>query len=146
MPKKTEKYLKWKHIDHRIIELVNELKSIRFDTILGLSRGGMIPATILSYKLKCPNLQQLGVRTRDVKNIQYYNTPLLTGNVLVVDDINDSGLTFNSVNEYIDYHFDHNEIKNITYCSLYQRYNTNFKKGITAHVIENDDWLVFPWD
>tara|TARA_A100001515_G_scaffold124672_1_gene109017 strand:+ start:3054 stop:3491 length:438 start_codon:yes stop_codon:yes gene_type:complete len=145
MPK-TKKYLKWKDIDYQILNIINGLESVRFDTVLGLARGGMVPATILSYRLNCPNLQQLGVRTRDVESIQYYNNPLLTGNVLVVDDINDSGLTFASVDNYIRYHFDHNEIKSVTYCSLYQRYDTNFKRGVTGDVIENDDWLVFPWD
>tara|TARA_A100000172_G_scaffold47064_5_gene29245 strand:+ start:318 stop:755 length:438 start_codon:yes stop_codon:yes gene_type:complete len=143
---KTKKYLKWQDIDNQINNIINSLTSVRFDTVLGLARGGMIPGTILSYKLKCPNLQQLGVRTRDVESIQYYNNPLLTGNVLIVDDINDSGLTFSSVDNYIRYHFDHNEIKSMTYCSLYQRYNTKFKRGVTGDVVENDDWLVFPWD
>jgi hypoxanthine phosphoribosyltransferase len=142
----SKKWLDWIDIDNGIDSIVKELTTVRYDTVLGLARGGMIPATILSYKLKCPNLQQLGVRTRDVESIQYYGNPLLTGNILIVDDINDSGLTFSSVDNYIRYHFDHNEIKSITYCSLYQRYNSKFKTGVYGDVIQNDDWLVFPWD
>ena len=142
----TKKYLDWKDIDNNIENICSNLGRSRFDTILGLARGGMIPATILSYKLNCNNLQQLGVRTRDVKSVQYYGSPNVTGHVLVIDDINDSGLTFSSVDNYIRYHFDHNEIKSITYCSCYQRYNTKFKTGVYGEEIENDDWLVFPWD
>lgn len=136
----------WKDIDDNIDVIRFKLGRSRYDTILGLARGGMIPATVLSYKLECNNLQQLGVRTRDVESIQYYGSPNLTGHVLIVDDINDSGLTFSSVDDYIKHHFDHNEIKSVTYCSLYQRYNSKFKTGVYGEVIENDDWLVFPWD
>jgi hypoxanthine phosphoribosyltransferase len=142
----NKRYLDWRDIDHIISDTTRDLKRVRYDTVLGLARGGMVPATILSYRLNCHNLQQLGVRTRDVKSIQYYGQPILTGHILVVDDINDSGLTFSSVDNYIRYHFDHNEIKSITYYSLYQRYNTKFKTGVYGEEIENDDWLVFPWD
>ena len=143
---RDKRYTEWKDIENNISRCIEQFRTTRFDTILGLARGGMIPATLMSYKLNCNNLQQLGVRTRDVESIQYYGNPILTGKVLVVDDINDSGLTFSSVDNYIRYHFDHNEIKSVTYCSLYQRYDTNFKRGVTGDVIENDDWLVFPWD
>ena len=143
---RDKRYTKWKDIENNISRCIEQFKSFRFDTILGLARGGMIPATLMSYKLNCNNLQQFGVRTRDVESIQYYGNPILTGKVLVVDDINDSGLTFSSVDNYIRYHFDHNEIDDIVYCSLYRRYNTKFKSDITGEAVKDDRWLVFPWD
>lgn len=139
-------HIDWKDIDQSIEGILKELPMGRFDTILGLARGGMIPATILAYKTKCHNLQQLGVRTRDVDNIQYYGAPQLAGNVLIVDDINDSGLTFSSVKDYIKHHFDHDEIKTITYASLIKRSSTSFNEDITGLVADNDSWYVFPWD
>lgn len=141
-----KEYLSWNDIDQSIEGILKELPIKKFDTILGLARGGMIPATILAYKTECHNLQQLGVRTRDVDNIQYYGSPQLVGNVLIVDDINDSGLTFSSVKEYIQYHFDHDEIKTITYASLVRRTSTTFNEDITGLVANNDSWYVFPWD
>ena len=143
---KVKKYLNWNDIDNQINAVINKLESVRYDTILGLARGGMVPATVMSYRLNCNNLQQFGVRTRDVETIQYYGSPLLTGKVLVVDDINDSGLTFSSVDNYIRYHFDHNEIESITYSALYKRYNTKYKTSVYGEEIKNDDWLVFPWE
>ena len=141
-----KEYLSWNDIDQSIEGILKELPIKKFDTILGLARGGMIPATILAYQTECHNLQQLGVRTRDVDNIQYYGSPQLVGNVLIVDDINDSGLTFSSVKEYIQYHFDHDEIKTITYASLVRRSSTTFNEDITGLVADNDSWYVFPWD
>ena len=141
-----KEYLSWENIDQSIEGILKELPIEKFDTILGLARGGMIPATILAYKTECHNLQQLGVRTRDVDNIQYYGSPQLVGNVLIVDDINDSGLTFSSVKEYIQYHFDHDEIKTISYASLVRRSSTTFNEDITGLVADNDSWYVFPWD
>ena len=143
---RDKRYTEWKDIENNISRCIEQFRTTRFDTILGLARGGMIPATLMSYKLNCNNLQQLGVRTRDVESIQYYGNPILTGKVLVVDDINDSGLTFSSVDNYIRYHFDHNEINDIIYCSLYRRYNTKFKSDITGEAVKDDRWLVFPWD
>ena len=141
-----KEYLSWKDIDQYIEDILKELPLKKFDTILGLARGGMIPATILAYKTNCSNLQQLGVRTRDVDSIQYYGAPQLVGNVLIVDDINDSGLTFSSVRDYIPYHFDHDEVKTITYTSLIRRSNTIFDGDIPGLVAHNDSWYVFPWD
>lgn len=141
-----KKYLSWKDIDQYIEGILKDLPLKKFDTILGLARGGMIPATIIAYKTNCHNLQQLGVRTRDVDITQYYGSPQLVGNVLIVDDINDSGLTFSSVRNYIPYHFDHDEIKTITYASLIRRSNTAFDEDITGFVARNDSWYVFPWD
>lgn len=139
-------HIDWKDIDQSIEGILKELPMERFDTILGLARGGMIPATILAYKTKCHNLQQLGVRTRDVDNIQYYGAPTLAGNVLIVDDINDSGLTFASVKDYVRHHFDHDEIKTITYASLIRRSSSSFSEDNTGLVADNDSWYVFPWD
>ena len=139
-------HIDWKDIDQSIEGILKELPLEKFDTILGLARGGMIPATILAYKTKCHNLQQLGVRTRDVDNIQYYGAPQLAGNVLIVDDINDSGLTFASVKDYVRHHFDHDEIKTITYASLIRRSSSSFSEDNTGLVADNDSWYVFPWD
>lgn len=139
-------HIDWSDIDQSIEDILKDLPFNKFDTILGLARGGMIPATILAYKTDCHNLQQLGVRTRDVENIQYYGSPQLVGNVLIVDDINDSGLTFSSVKDYVKHHFDHDEIKTITYASLIRRVSTSFNDDIAGLVADNDSWYVFPWD
>lgn len=136
----------WDTIDVYVDKIIEQIKGKQVDTILGLARGGMIPATILAYRLDNNNLQQLGVRTRDVETTQFYGNPVLFGNVLVVDDINDSGKTFIEVAKYLDYHFDRGEISDVTFCACSKRYNTKWENGIYGSIIENDDWLVYPWE
>ena len=109
----------------------------------------MIPGAILSYKLDVKNLQNLGINTRQ-EDGQYvetliYQRPTITGNVLVVDDINDSGKTFEAVNSLIKSEYP--DIGELLYCSLTTRYNTNFNENnISGKIINTSDWLVFPWD
>ena len=143
--------LTWDDIDF-IANIVAESiskKNIKFDTIVALGRGGLIPGAILSYKLDVKNLQNLGINTRQ-EDGQYvetliYQRPTITGNVLVVDDINDSGKTFEAVNSLIKSEYP--DIGELLYCSLTTRYNTNFNENtISGKIINTSDWLVFPWD
>ena len=143
--------LTWEDVDF-ITNIVSESiskKNIKFDTIVALGRGGLIPGAILSYKLDIKNLQNLGINTRQ-EDGQYvetliYQRPTITGNVLVVDDINDSGKTFEAVNSLIKSEYP--DIGELLYCSLTTRYNTNFNENnIYGKIINTSDWLVFPWD
>ena len=143
--------LTWDDVDF-IANIVSESiskKNIKFDTIVALGRGGLIPGAILSYKLDIKNLQNLGINTRQ-EDGQYvetliYQRPTITGNVLVVDDINDSGKTFEAVNSLIKSEYP--DIGELLYCSLTTRYNTNFNENtISGKIINTSDWLVFPWD
>jgi len=143
--------LTWDDVDF-IANIVAESiskKNIKFDTIVALGRGGLIPGAILSYKLDIKNLQNLGINTRQ-EDGQYvetliYQRPTITGNVLVVDDINDSGKTFEAVNSLIKSEYP--DIGELLYCSLTTRYNTNFNENtISGKIINTSDWLVFPWD
>jgi|TARA_B110000908_G_C10256827_1_gene456170 hypoxanthine phosphoribosyltransferase len=143
--------LTWEDVDF-ITNIVSESiskKNIKFDTIVALGRGGLIPGAILSYKLDVKNLQNLGINTRQ-EDGQYvetliYQRPTITGNVLVVDDINDSGKTFEAVNSLIKSEYP--DIGELLYCSLTTRYNTNFNENnISGKIINTSDWLVFPWD
>ena len=143
--------LTWDDVDfiaNMVAESISK-KNIKFDTIVALGRGGLIPGAMLSYKLGIKNLQNLGINTRQ-EGGQYvetsvYQRPTITGNVLVVDDINDSGKTFEAVNSLIKSEYP--DIGELLYCSLTTRYNTNFNENtISGKIINTSDWLVFPWD
>lgn len=136
----------WDTIDLYVDNILEQIKDKKIDTVLGLARGGMIPATMLAYRLGNNNLQQLGVRTRDVEATQFYGNPVLFGNVLVVDDINDSGRTFIEAANYLNYHFDRGEIDDVIFSACSKRYNTKWSNGAYGSIIENDDWLVYPWE
>ena len=143
-------FIDWAYFDNwvnKLAELIKETE-IEYNYIVALGRGGLIPGAMLSYKLGIKNLQNLGINTRqeDGKYLEtvVYQRPAISGNVLVVDDINDSGKTFEAVDSLITKEY---SIDKLTYCSIVRRYSSTFTKDtIQAVDTSIDDWFVFPWD
>ena len=56
-------FIDWSYVDNwvnKLAELICE-NEIKYDYIVALGRGGLIPGTMLSYKLGIKNLQNLGI-------------------------------------------------------------------------------------
>lgn len=129
-----------------------------FDLIIGLSRGGLVPAVFLSHKLNIPML--VADVTHELSmgdNItSHSNTiPAIPDNVksiLVVDDIVDSGNTVLALYESLD------TDATLTVAALYVKVLANnylldktctrFKGCIAANTLQpdNDEWIDFPWE
>ena len=147
--------LNWDNVDFLLDCLSDELKrkSTKYDTIIALGRGGLIPAAILSYKLGILNLHNLGISTREdqgkYKETIVYQKPNNISKdwkVLVIDDINDSGRTFTAVKSILNYGYELDDT-NVLYVSLVQREGTEFfKNTISGNILHTSRWLVFPWD
>ena len=147
--------LSWDNVDFLLDCLSDELKrkSTKYDTIIALGRGGLIPATTLSYKLGILNLYNLGISTREdqgkYKETIVYQKPdkiSKDSKILVIDDINDSGRTFTAVRSILLSEYDIND-NNVLYVSLVQRQGTEFLKNtISGNILHTSRWLVFPWD
>tara|TARA_A100000172_G_scaffold25405_1_gene14840 strand:+ start:5488 stop:5952 length:465 start_codon:yes stop_codon:yes gene_type:complete len=147
--------LNWDNVDFLLDCLSDELKrkSTKYDTIIALGRGGLIPAAILSYKLGILNLHNLGISTREdqgkYKETIVYQKPnniSKDSKVLVIDDINDSGRTFTAVKSILNYGYELDDT-NVLYVSLVQREGTEFfKNTISGNILHTSRWLVFPWD
>lgn len=69
-----------------------------YSYIIGVARGGLIPATALSYRLEIP-LYPITLQTRSGSREELGDTVVLTHRYrcLVVDDIIDSGDTLNKL-------------------------------------------------
>lgn len=148
--------LNWDNIDFLINCIVDQIhsKGIKFDSVIALGRGGLIPGAALSYKLGVSDLQNLGISTRE-DNGKYIDTLVYQkpeniskkNKILVVDDINDSGRTFTSVKSILcsQYGLDGN---NVYFASLIKRNGTEFKESntISGNTIYTSSWLMFPWD
>jgi hypoxanthine phosphoribosyltransferase len=74
----------------------------RPDYIVGLTRGGLLPATMISHYLEVP-MQSLDVSLRDggecVSNLGMGEDAFTGKNILIVDDINDQGSTINWIKQ-----------------------------------------------
>lgn len=79
-----------------IVKICDEITNTnkKYDYIIGVTRGGLIPATSISYKLNIP-LITVKIQTRDHQACDIGDTANLTNttNCLLVDDIVDSGST-----------------------------------------------------
>lgn len=83
--------------DRDIKSLVKQLKPLQFDIIVGVNRGGCVPAVILSHALKVP-VTMIDYSTRDGANIHpkslyryFEDLSEEFTDVLIVDDLVDSG-------------------------------------------------------
>ena len=119
--------------------------------ILGISRGGLIAAAVLSYKLDVRLIQAVRVEHYDDQNNRLASgarfvdgpEPLATLNItterlLIVDDIVDTGETLKLVRRAVRDHADQ-----IKVAALYVR--SNQKRAADWYWKFEDEWVVFPW-
>ena len=95
--------------DHLSKSIARAVKKDKVTHVLGLARGGLVPATIISYKLKVPLLSYAvstyedTTKTNEFKVVQDVNFSSLAkgSKLLVVDDICDSGDTIKFIKKQI---------------------------------------------
>ncbi len=131
------------------------------DLIVGLARGGVVPAVQLSHYLDI-KMHSLSVSLRDhvdtVSDHALSEMAFNGTNILVIDDINDSGNTFNWVKK--DWQSNicpddsrwQKEIwhRSLKFASLITNESSAFTadyEGSTMNRIDQADiWYVFPWE
>lgn len=91
--------------DHDIRSIVSQLRGRQFDIIVGINRGGCLPAVCLSHALKTPTTM-IDYSTRDGINIHpkslwsFFSRLVETHpRILIVDDLIDSGKAMTTVIE-----------------------------------------------
>ena len=147
----NKKYYDYAEIHGFCENLATRLRGENFDSVVGVSRGGLIPATIIAEKMNVRQLRTVGVRSYQLsgmgqrtKSVLYQScSPYLTGNVLVIDDISDTGETF----KFLLDHFSKNQqINKIITCSLFVRRSTSFIPDYYHTDVIGNEWIVFPWE
>jgi uncharacterized protein len=100
----------WDDLDRLVGELAERLAPRRFDVMLAITRGGLVPAGMLAYRLRIRNILVAAVEFYDDEGrpgprpafLQFPADPLLRGQqVLVVDEVWDSGTTIHAVTERV---------------------------------------------
>lgn len=117
--KQTHKvFVEWDEISMLIHKIADDIIGSypNIDSILGIPRGGLIPAVLLSHKLDLPLVSVAGPNT------------------LILDDICDSGKTLeNAPGAY-------------TATLLHKPHTSTFSPNIKGMEILHDSWIVFPWE
>jgi len=130
--------ISWQQIEDAVNNIVDRIKENQdtFDVIIGLSRGGLIPAVMLSHKLNIPLIPVVW-QTRD-GNTQWRDIVAIhnKSTTLVVDDLVDSGRTYSEIM---------NIAGNVKFAALYNKQYSIFLDywGTTLY---SDRWLCFPWE
>ncbi|WP_167002727.1 phosphoribosyltransferase [Mumia sp. ZJ430] len=116
--------------------------------VLGIARGGLIPAGSLAYALNCKNLFTMsvefytGVDTRlDVPVVlpPFLDTADLTGaDLLVVDDVADTGKTLELVHAFCADH-----VRSVRTAVIYEKPRSAIKSDFAWR--RTDAWINFPW-
>jgi len=131
----------------RKIQLSNWLP----DYVVGIARGGLVPATYLAQWFNVP-MRTIYCSFRDSPSekidIQSIDQDLSFGkNLLIVDDIVDSGDSFKQIREVLD-SIEHRP-EQVRTAALWL--NTDQPEDIDYAVreisrVENQSWIVFPWE
>ena len=144
--------MKKKNINFEYISFLTDLLAQRvgydYDLVVGVGRGGLIPATMLAYKLN-KKVVNFGISTYDNMSqklnydiYQHIIIPDKKTRVLVVDDICDSGNTFNIIRETYK---DEPNLQ-FTFASLFARDRVTSEVDYYGLSVSEGIWLVFPWE
>ena len=124
----------------------------RPDYVVGLTRGGLYPAILISEYLEIP-MHTLKVSFRDDNDTEingWMPDDVEAGKrVLIVDDINDTGRTINWIAKDWDVseHWNHNLRLAVLVDNLAS--DAIIKVDYTAEQIDkgkDPEWIVFPWE
>tara|TARA_B100000902_G_C27265157_1_gene893104 strand:- start:194 stop:691 length:498 start_codon:yes stop_codon:yes gene_type:complete len=154
-------YYSWADVEKMCVSIVNQMykDNWRPDYIVGITRGGNIPATIISNMtgIRC---EALKVSLRDdvgsVSDAAMAEDAYEDKKILIVDDINDTGATFEWIKQdwpagcYPGSAWENIWGHNVRFATLTENLASNFDKvTYTCHEVnkaEEDVWLVYPWE
>lgn len=143
-------FYSWHDFDDDIEILTNYIHANQWlpDYIVGVKRGGLIPAISLSHRFNKP-LIMMSCQLRDNKDneVRLYEVEQLPKdkNVLIVDDICDSGVTLQKIVHQLFME----GFSNVKTCSLIYNFSQDFRIDYCAREIDrfqDTRWIVFPWE
>jgi hypoxanthine phosphoribosyltransferase len=182
-------FVSWQEVERHTQEILRQIQQDMWvpDYVVGLTRGGLVPANLISQYLDIP-METLKVSLRDDNSQPESNLWMAadafgdnldseedtnvwvetypggnysTGrkNILIVDDINDSGATLNWIKQ--DWQasclpederwLDDIWGKNVRVAVLYDNEASKSEldiaySSVTINKAEEDQWIVFPWE
>lgn len=168
-------YHTWHDVECQTQEILRQIHADAWqpDYVVGLTRGGLVPANLISQYLGC-RMETLKVSLRDSAEQEsnlwmaedaygHREFDTHTGDdgrkrILIVDDINDSGATLNWIREdWMSSCFPKDKRwkqvwgDNVRVACLYDNESSKSKLDVAYSAVginkaDKDVWIVFPWE
>ena len=168
----------WSEIEGACADVCRQMQKDAWmpDYIVGITRGGLIPSTLISHYLSVP-LHTLSVSLRDQVQVESnlwmaedafgyvkdgYSSgtqtdPFLRKKILIVDDINDTGETLKWIQQdwpesCLPKHYAWETIwnHNVKFCTIVNNTTSAFKNMdysfFDINKAEDPCWIQFPWE
>lgn len=126
----------WFEIHYLVKEVAKKLEGKKYDCILGIANGGIIPAKLLAEELRMDAIHLVPVRN---KTVLVSEMPMLerSKNYLVIDDIYDTGATHKKVAPAL-------KGFKCDFAFCMSRYEQSV--GVYGRILNHNRWIVFPWE
>ncbi|MEM1578620.1 MAG: phosphoribosyltransferase [Archaeoglobaceae archaeon] len=141
----------WDDIERLCKKLAKEIKasSFRVDAIVAIARGGWIPARILAdyldvkelYSVKTEHWGIVATITGKATLTQPLHISLEGKNVLIVDDVADTGETIKLVKEHVE----SLKARKVKTAVIDYKKTSNFIPDYYAAEMESWKWIIYPW-
>ena len=155
-------YYTWQQVEGACLDIARQMSAHNWkpDYIVGITRGGLVPANLLSQYTGI-KMNSLDISLRDggdkVSNLNMAEDAFEGKKILVVDDINDQGSTVNWIKKdwessALPGHPAWSSIwgDTVRFAVLTHNFSSEFKDPDyyvwTVNKAEEDCWLVYPWE
>lgn len=145
----NKSYITWEEIkelsDDLALKIKNHCDDLEAATLVAVSRGGLVPAQLIAYKLDIRDIRVMKLISYDKNNVRKETKDISTDRlfdgsmVYIIDDLADSG-------ETVKYLKERYPTSNV--CSILVKEGCLHKPDFYPEkgVKEQGEWLVFPWD
>lgn len=156
----NKRHISWQQLERHVNEVCRQIAISQWmpDCIVGITRGGLVPATMISNYLNV-QMVALGVSLRDHLELGLESNCWLAEwahegkNILIVDDINDTGATIDwIIKDWTGSVYD-SQIKwgeNVRFATVVDNQGSEFKNvnyaSLLINKVEQDEWICFPWE
>ena len=139
----------WDDLAAIVVRLADQVRG-EYDVMLAITRGGLVPAGMLAYRLGIRNILVAAVEYYDDAGrpgpkptfLQFPADPLLRGQrVLIVDEVWDSGTTIHAVTDRVRQAGG----EPTTAVLHYKPGRSQVPGAPDHHVITTDRWVVYPF-
>ncbi len=138
--------MSWEEVEEALLELARKVRrGFDPDAIVGVARGGLIPAVRLSHLLGDKEFRVIHVKYyqghRRLKKPELLSdTKALNGRLLLVDDVADTGTSL----KFVLKHLEGKGAEEVRTATIAYKPRAKLKPDYFA--IKTSKWVVFPWE